>query len=207
VVKLILDGQSVEAEDGWTILETANYYGIEIPTLCHVEGLTPFSACRVCVVEMKRGNKTRLVASCSFPVEEGIVIKTNSLRVKKARNMIIELMLASTPNSRTLQCMASKYGVTSVRFKGEDRDCILCGLCVRICDEQMLGGAIGFARRGIEREVSMPFHKTPEACRECGACLYICPVCEMPCKGHMEPGELCNACLDSVQLEAFPSGD
>ncbi|HEY5527144.1 MAG TPA: 2Fe-2S iron-sulfur cluster-binding protein [Candidatus Anoxymicrobiaceae bacterium] len=207
MVKLILDGQSVEAEDGWTILETANYYGIEIPTLCHVEGLTPFSACRVCVVEMRRGNRTRLVASCSFPVEEGIEIKTNSKRVKKSRNMIIELMLASTPSSRTLQCMASKYGVTSVRFKGENRNCILCGLCVRICDEQMRGGAIGFARRGIEREVSMPFHKTPEACRECGACLYICPVCELPCKGLMEPGELCNACLDAVQLEAFPSGD
>jgi len=207
VVNLILDGQRVEAEEGWTILETAKYYGVEIPTLCHVEGLTPFSACRICVVEMRRGNRTRLVASCSFPVEEGIEIKTGSQRVKRARNMILELMLATTPNSRTLQCMASKYGVTSIRFKGEDRDCILCGLCVRICDQQMSGGAIGFARRGVEREVSMPFHKTPEACRQCGACLYICPVCELPCNGPLEPGVLCNACLDAVQLEPFPSGD
>ncbi|MHB8895403.1 MAG: 2Fe-2S iron-sulfur cluster-binding protein [Candidatus Geothermincolia bacterium] len=207
MVNLILDGQSVAAEEGWTILETAKYYGIEIPTLCHMDGLTPFSACRVCVVELKRGDRARLVASCSFPVEEGIEVKTNSLRVKKARNMIIELMLATTPNSRTLQCLASKYGVTEVRFKGEDRNCILCGLCVRICDEQMSGGAIGFARRGIEREVSMPFHKTPEACRECGACMYVCPVCELPCCGRLEPGQLCNACLDAVQLEPFPSGD
>lgn len=207
MVNLILDGQRVEAEEGWTILETAKYYGVEIPTLCHVEGLTPFSACRICVVEMRRGNRTRLVASCSFPVEEGIEIKTGSQRVKRARNMILELMLATTPNSRTLQCMASKYGVTSIRFKGEDRDCILCGLCVRICDQQMSGGAIGFARRGVEREVSMPFHKTPEACRQCGACLYICPVCELPCNGPLEPGVLCNACLDAVQLEPFPSGD
>lgn len=207
MVNLVLDGQSVVAEEGWTILETAAYYGIEIPTLCHMEGLTPFGACRVCVVEVRRGERSRLVASCSFPVEEGIEVVTGSERVKRARNMIIELMLATTPNSRTLQCMASRYGVTRIRFKGEDRNCILCGLCVRICDEQMSGGAIGFARRGIEREVSMPFHKTPEACRECGACLYVCPVCELPCQGVMKAGELCNACLDSLQLEAFPSGD
>lgn len=207
MVKLVIDGQSVEAEVGWTILETANYYGVDIPTLCYVEGLSAYSGCRVCVVELKRGERTRLVASCSFPVEEGIEVKTNSERVRKARNMIIELMLAETPNSRTLQCLASKYGVTEVRFKGEDRNCILCGLCVRMCDEQMQGGAISFAHRGIEREVSMPFHKTPEACRECGACLYICPVCELPCMGPMQPGELCNACLDAVRLEPFPSGN
>jgi NADH dehydrogenase/NADH:ubiquinone oxidoreductase subunit G len=207
VVNVRIDGQSVPAEDGWTVLETARYYGIEIPTLCHMDGLTPYSACRLCVVEIVRGKRSRLVASCSCPVEDGMEIVTGSERVKRARRMIIELMLATTPNSRTLQCLASKYGVTKVRFKGEDRRCILCGLCVRICDEQMSGGAIGFARRGVEREVSIPFHKTPEACRECGACLYVCPVCELPCMGVMEPGELCNACLDSLQIEAFPSRD
>ena len=207
MVNLILDGQKVEAEEGWTILDTAKYYGIDIPTLCYVEGLSAYSGCRICVVELKRGARSRLAASCSFPVEDGIEVKTNSQRVRRARNLIIELMLAETPNSRTLQCLASKYGVTKIRFKGEDRHCILCGLCVRMCDEQMQGGAIAFAKRGIDREVTMPFHKTPEACRQCGACLYVCPVCELPCKGPLEPGELCNACLDTVQLEPFPSGD
>jgi bidirectional [NiFe] hydrogenase diaphorase subunit len=207
VVNVRIDGQSVQAEDGWTVLETARYYGIEIPTLCYMDGLSPYSACRLCVVEIVRGKRSRLVASCSCPVEDGMEIVTGSERVKRARRMIIELMLATTPNSRTLQCLASKYGVTAIRFKGEDRRCILCGLCVRMCDEQMMAGAIGFARRGVEREVSMPFHKTPEACRECGACLYVCPVCELPCQGVMEPGELCNACLDTVQIEAFPSRD
>lgn len=202
-----IDGQSVAVEEGWTILEAARYYGVDIPTLCYMEGLSPYSACRLCVVEVERGKRSRLVASCSCPVEDGMVVVTNSERVKRARRMMIELMLATTPNSRTLQCLASKYGVTRVRFKGEDRRCILCGLCVRICDEQMSGGAIGFAKRGVERQVSMPFHKTPEACRECGACMYVCPVCELPCMGTMEPGELCNACLDSVQLDPFPSRD
>lgn len=207
MVNLVIDGQSVEAEEGWTILDAARYYGVEIPTLCYMDGLSPYSACRICVVEVIRGSRSRLVASCSCPVEEGVEVRTKSERVNKARNMIIELMLATTPNSRTLQCLASQYGVEKVRFKGEDRRCLLCGLCVRICDEQMQGGAIGFAQRGIDREVSMPFHKTPEACRQCGACLYVCPVCELPCMGTMQPGELCNACLDTVRLDPFPSRD
>jgi len=207
MIHLVIDGQRVEAEEGWTILEAARYYGIDIPTLCFKEGLSPYSACRICVVELIRGDRSKLVASCSHPVQEGIEIRTNSGRVRKARNMIIELMLATTPNSRTLQCLASKYGVKEIRFKGEDRRCILCGLCIRVCDEQMQGGALGFARRGVDREVSMPFHQTPEACRECGACMYVCPVCELPCGGPLEPGELCNACLDEVQLDPFPSRD
>ena len=206
-MKMHLDGQHVEVEEGWTILDAARYYGVDIPTLCYMDGLSTYSACRICVVEVRRGERSRLVASCSCPVEDGMVVLTGSHRVKKARKMLIELMLATTPNSRTLQCLASKYGVTEVRFEGESRNCILCGLCVRICKEQINGGAIGFAGRGVEREVSMPFHKSSEACKECGACLYICPVCELPCRGPMRPGELCNACLDTVQLEPFPSGD
>ncbi len=207
MVKLIIDSQSVEAEETWTVLEAARYYGIDIPTLCYYEGLSPTSSCRLCVVEVVRGGRSRLTASCSMPVQEGIEVRTNSERVRKARKVIIELLLASCPNSRTLQCLASKYGVTKIRFKPEDRGCILCGLCVRMCEEQMQAGAIGFVYRGVDREVAMPFHTRHEACRECGACQFICPVCEMPCQGPMQPGQLCNACLDAVQLEAFPSKD
>lgn len=195
----------MDAEEGWTILDAARYYGVEIPTLCHMDGLTPYSACRLCVVEVRRGERSRMVASCSCPVEVGMEVVTKSDRVKKARRMIIELMLATTPNSRTLQCLASEHGVTEVRFRGEDRRCILCGLCIRICDQQMRGGAIGFSQRGVDRTVSLPFHKTPEACRQCGACMYVCPVCELPCPGTLQPGELCNNCLNVVEIDAFPS--
>ena len=207
MVSFKLDDQYVEAEEGWTILDTARYYGVDVPTLCYMEGLSPYSACRLCVVEVIRGDRSRLAASCSYPVQDEIEVKTDSARVHRARNMVIELMLAETPNSKTLQCLASKYGVERVRFKGEDRHCIRCGLCVRVCKEQMGAGAIGFARRGIDREVVMPFHKTPEVCRECGACMYVCPVCELPCGGPLQPGELCNACLDAVQMAGFPAGD
>lgn len=205
MLTMTIDDQRVEAFEGWTVLEAARWYGFDIPTLCYMDGLTPYSACRLCVVEVKRGERSRLVASCSCPVEEGMVVETSTERVLKARKVILELMLATTPNSRTLQCLASKYGVTSVRFKGEDRRCILCGLCVRVCKEQMGAGAIGFAKRGVEREVLMPFHRTPELCRECGACLYVCPVCELPCPGTLEPGELCNRCLDAVGSGPYPS--
>ena len=204
MVRLRIDGQSVEAEEGWTILETACYYGVDIPTLCYDEGLSPYSACRLCTVEIISGGRSRLSASCSFPVREGIEVLTDSEKVRRARKVIIELMLASCPNSRTLQCLASRYGVTEIRFKAEDRDCLLCGLCIRMCKEQMQAGAIGFSGRGVDRQVTMPFSMKSESCRECGACLYICPICEMPCGGPMQPGELCNSCLDTVQLQAFP---
>jgi bidirectional [NiFe] hydrogenase diaphorase subunit len=207
MVELVIDGQSVKAEDGWTILDAARYYGIEIPTLCHEEGLSSYSACRLCTVEIISGGRSKLSASCSFPVKEGIEVRTNSRRVREARKIIIELMLASCPNSRTLQCLASRYGVTKMRFRAEDRGCLLCGLCIRMCREQMQAGAIGFVSRGTDRKVIMPFRTRSEQCRECGACLYICPVCELPCQGPMQPGELCNACLDTVQLEAFPCKD
>ncbi|MBN1289840.1 MAG: (2Fe-2S)-binding protein [Actinobacteria bacterium] len=204
MVKLIIDGQHIEVEDGLTVLEAAKRYGIDIPTLCHDEGLSEYGACRICMVELKKGERSSLVASCCFPVRDGIEILTDSLRVQKARKMIIELMLASCPNSRTLQCLASKYGVTRVRFKSEDRGCLLCGLCVRMCEQQMKGGAIGFAGRGVGREVAMPFHHAPAECRECGACLYICPVCELPCCGPLQPGELCNSCFENIRIEPFP---
>jgi NADH dehydrogenase/NADH:ubiquinone oxidoreductase subunit G len=89
VVTLVLDGQHVEAGEGWTILETASYYGVEIPTLCYMDGLSPYSACRLCIVEVTRGDLSRLAASCSYPVQEGIEVKTDSARVRRARNMII----------------------------------------------------------------------------------------------------------------------
>lgn len=195
MVYLIIDGVKVQAEEGSTILEVARFYGINIPTLCHHDELTPYGACRLCMVEVEDGRRRRLVASCLYPVKEGIRVKTHSERVMKGRKLILELLLARCPNSKTLQDLASQMGLEQVRFKMENEDCILCGLCVRMCAEQMGSGAIGFVGRGKKREVVTPFRVASEICRNCGACMYICPVVDLQCHGVKSPGELCNSCL------------
>jgi len=195
MVTLTIDGIKVQAEEGTTLLEVAKFYGIDIPTLCHNDELTPYGACRLCTVEVDDGIRTRLVASCHYPVKNGIKVKTHSERVIKGRKMILELLIAKCPNSKTLQDLASQMGLEKIRFKMENKDCILCGLCVRMCAEQMGSGAIGFVGRGQKREVATPFHMVSEICRNCGACMYICPVVGVQCRGIKSPGELCNSCL------------
>jgi len=195
MVTLTIDGIKVQAEEGTTLLEVAKFYGIDIPTLCHNDELTPYGACRLCTVEVDDGRRTRLVASCLYPVKNGIKVKTHSERVIKGRKMILELLIAKCPNSKTLQDIASQMGLEKIRFKMENKDCILCGLCVRMCTEQMGSGAIGFVGRGQKREVATPFHMASEICRNCGACMYICPAVGVQCRGIKSPGELCNSCL------------
>lgn len=195
MVTLTIDGVKVQAEEGSTILEVAKFYGIEIPTLCYHDELTPYGSCRLCTVEVDDGRKTRLVASCLYPVKEGIKVKTHTERLIKGRKMILELLIARCPNSKTLQDLASEIGLEQVRFKMENEDCILCGLCVRMCAEQMGIGAIGFVGRGQKREVATPFSMVSEICRNCGACMYICPAVGVQCRGIKSPGELCNSCL------------
>ena len=190
-----MNGLEVQAEEGSTLLETAKFYGLEIPTLCHNDGLTPFGGCRLCVVEIGEGLRTKLVSSCTYPVEEGLVVRTDSARVWKSRRMMIELMLAMAPGSKILQDMASQFGVTQVRFKVRDTECVMCGLCTRICAEQMDAESIGFQNRGHKRKISTPFDMRSDVCRLCGACMYICPACQLRCQGPQADTALCNGCL------------
>ena len=195
MVTLTIDGVKVQADEGITLLEVAKFYGIDIPTLCYNEELTPYGACRLCTVEVDDGRTVKLVASCLYPVKDGIRVKTHSERVIRGRKMILELLIAKCPNSKTLQDLASQMGLEEIRFKKENEDCILCGLCVRMCAEQMGSGAIGFVGRGKNREVATPFRMVSEVCRNCGACMYICPAVDVQCRGIKSPGELCNSCL------------
>jgi NADH dehydrogenase/NADH:ubiquinone oxidoreductase subunit G len=192
---LTINGTKVQAEEGSTILEVAKLYGFNIPTICYHDELTPYGACRLCMVEVDDGKRTRVVASCLYPVKEGIKVRTHTEKIVNQRKLLLELLLARCPNSKTLQDLASKMGVEQVRFKMENKECILCGLCVRMCAEQMRGGAIGFVGRGQNREVVTPFREASEVCRNCGACMYICPVVELQCRGVKSHGELCNSCL------------
>ncbi len=192
---LKLNGLEVQAEKGWTILDTAKFYGLEIPTLCWMEGLTPWGGCRLCVVEIGEGPKTKLVSSCTYPAEEGLVVHTDTKRVIQARRLMIELMLSTAPMSKEIQDLASKFGVTRQRFEPRNEECVYCGLCIRMCDEQMDARAIGFQDRGYKRKISTPFDVRSEECRLCGACMYVCPACAARCGGPNADTDLCNACL------------
>lgn len=217
MIELTIDGTKIKAEEGTTVLEAARAMGIIIPTLCYHPGLSPFGACRICMVEVVKGNRSSLEESCTLPVATGQVILTHSEKAIKARKLIIELLLASCPHSKTLQDMAANMGVNKVRFKIKDRGCILCGLCVRFCIEQMRSGGIGFVGRGTSRRVGTAFEVKPAECRSCGGCEWICPVNERSCMAgslidglcggcqNLEPVETCLVCTQCSQ-SVGPSG-
>jgi bidirectional [NiFe] hydrogenase diaphorase subunit len=193
MIRMTLNGSPVQVEEGSTVLEAARFYGIPVPTLCHEDGLTPYGACRLCVVEVGAG---RLVTSCNTRATEGLVVRTNSHRVERARRLLLELYVGTSPQSKRIQDLASAMGVRECRYEPKGESCIQCGLCVRMCAEQMMGGAIGFAGRGKDRRVARPFDQTSELCRQCGACLYVCPVCELRCQGGAADTALCSGCLN-----------
>ena len=206
MLTLRINGLDVRVEEGWTILETARFYGIEIPTFCYHDGLSAWGGCRLCVVEIGEGENTKLVSSCTYPATEGLVVRTHSRRVIAARRVLVELLLSSCPSSKTIQDLAAKLGVQKVRFKVEHEDCVYCGLCVRICAEQMGAKAIGFVNRGGKIKITTPFDRTSEVCRHCGACMYVCPACQLRCQGPEPPGVVCGSCLspEPTCLEFYP---
>ena len=196
MINLIINGAHVTIEKGSTLLEAAEFMGFPIPTLCHMEGLSPYGACRLCVVEIGEGPRAKLVTSCTYPAEEGLKVRTASDRVIRARKMILELLLASCPQSKIIQDLASKHEVRQQRFKQEYEDCILCGRCSRMCKEQMMAGAIGFQGRGEKRKLGTPFDIKSEVCRLCGGCIYVCPACQLRCT-YTEPEKaICGGCAN-----------
>ncbi len=207
MITLKINGLRVSVEEGTTLLEAARFLGFPIPTLCHMEGLSPYGACRLCVVEIGEGPKARLVSSCTYPAQEGLTVRTASERVLRARKMILELMLASCPQSKVIQDLASAHRVTQQRFRQEHEDCILCGLCVRMCKEQMMAGAIGFRGRGETRSLGTPFDAKSEQCRLCGGCIYVCPACQLRCTYTDPDKAICGGCANlsppCVEKEQF----
>jgi NADH dehydrogenase/NADH:ubiquinone oxidoreductase subunit G len=195
-MEITLNGIKIQVEDGWTLLDAAKFYGVNIPTLCYHEGLSPYGACRLCVVEIGKGDRSKLVASCLYPVKNELNVRTHSERVVKARKILVELLVARCPQSKILQDLASSMGIEKVRFSPKNDDCILCGLCIRICEEQMDAKAIGFVSRGIKRRITTPFDIKSEKCRTCGACIWICPACQLRCQGPEADTVLCSSCLN-----------
>jgi len=175
VITLTIDGQETQVEEGTTILEAAQQAGIKIPTLCYHKALSPYGACRLCLVEITQDGRKMIQASCLYKVEQGMVVETHSDRVIKNRKIMIELLLARCPDSGEIQRLAEELGVKETRIKKKNKDCTLCGLCVRMCQERMGIGAVSFVNRGSKREVKPPFETPSEICQTCGACSFICP--------------------------------
>lgn len=197
MIHLKINNIPISVPEGTTILEAAKGADIPIPTLCHHPKLTPYGGCRLCIVEVD--GIARPVTSCTTPVSDGMVVSTTSAAIEKQRRTILELILSDHPNDCmiceragdcTLQEMAYFYGISRNRFEGERRmypekdgnafisrdmeKCILCGKCVRVCDEVQGVGAIDIAYRGFSAKVCPPFGRDLE-CEFCGQCVSLCP--------------------------------
>ena len=177
LVKLTIDGQEVQACSGDTVLEVARQMGIDIPALCYHPVLGGAGACRVCMVEIVAWGRGRMVASCVYPAREGLEVYTNTEKVLKARRAVISMLLAKAPAAKAVQELAVKYGVTEPTYEPLDPEgrCILCGQCVRTCNELIKVGAVNFAYRGQERKAGTPYDSESAVCLGCGACQNLCP--------------------------------
>lgn len=180
MVTLTIDGKTIKVPEGTTLLKAAEQAGVEIPHLCAEEGIHPYGACRVCTVEVTENQRTRLQASCTYPVSEGLVVRTDTPKVLNGRKVILELLLARCPEVKAIKDFAKKWGAPKTRFTAEKTDdCILCGLCVRACRDVVGAEALTFAGRGIARVVDTPFGYHPDACVGCGLCTFVCPTGKM----------------------------
>jgi bidirectional [NiFe] hydrogenase diaphorase subunit len=176
MIHLTIDDKPIEMEQGSTILEACREYGIKIPTLCYHPALEPYGGCRLCMVELVMPKRSRLVASCVYPCEEGAVVRTHSEMVIRSRRMTAELLLAASYHTPQMLAIGEEMGVKEVRFRlPEENACVLCGLCVRACKEIVGISAISVIQRGIAKKVATPFQVASSRCIGCGTCVLICP--------------------------------
>ncbi len=200
MVTLTIDNQQVTVPEGTTILEASERLGIRIPTLCYDPRLAISGACRICSVEVD-GQKN-LITACSYPVSQGMNVRTNTSRIREARKTIVELLLANHPfeclvcernNNCELQDLAIEYGIREAKWQGEKREiemdlsstsivrnpdkCILCGKCVKVCKDVQTVYALDFTKRGFNTVVSTSFNNQLKdtICVGCGQCLLACP--------------------------------
>jgi NADH dehydrogenase/NADH:ubiquinone oxidoreductase subunit G len=170
-----IDGKEVRAAQGMTLLEAARDAGIAIPTLCHHDQLEPFGGCRLCLVETEVNGWTRLVVSCVYPAQDGLIVRTRTEKVDRIRKTLLELLLAHAPDSPALTELAAEYGADRQRFAQESSFCIHCGLCVRYCAEVKQKHAVGFIDRGIRKEISFLPEIAARECPQCRECFPLCP--------------------------------
>jgi len=199
MVNLTIDGKQITVPKTATIYEAAKDNGIHIPVLCYAKKLLPYGACRICLVEVEQ-MKGRLIPSCTTPVTEGMVVTTTSEEIVKVRKTVLEFLLVNhvvecpvcdKAGECDLQDLTYEYEVVTNRFKGEKFDlptdevnpliernmnrCVLCGKCVRVCDEVVGYGSYSFINRGFETKIATAFDRGLN-CEFCGQCVSMCPV-------------------------------
>jgi len=181
-VHLTINDMSITVPEGTSLLHTAREMGIYIPTLCFLEDLSPGGACRLCIVEISNPTRNPEVSwidsACVCPVTEGLSVRTDSPRVIRERKLILELLLSRAPRSEQIKKLAVEYGIEESPFTSADEgqsNCILCGLCIGVCNEIIGADAIGTAKRGIRKEVTSPYKIASSLCIGCLACEDVCP--------------------------------
>jgi heterodisulfide reductase subunit A len=189
-----LNGKDVQGEEGEYILQVAERYGIDIPTLCYHKALEPAGMCRLCTVELFDGRRTRFVTACNYPIWDGMEVNTDTEAVHTGRKLIVELLFSRCPHVPIIKELAEQYGLKEPRFKKENDDCILCGLCTRIC-ERMGNSAISLTGRGVDMKVDTPFHIQTDVCMACGACASVCPT------GHIKLSDITRHAITPIPSE------
>ncbi|MEI6875433.1 MAG: 2Fe-2S iron-sulfur cluster-binding protein [Spirochaetota bacterium] len=182
-----IDGKDVSVEKGSNLLLAARRAGATIPTLCHHEALKTHRACRLCLVEVRKEGKSRVLISCVYPLNnEGEEISTASPAVLEERRKVVGSLLERCPGSEPVRAIARTMGLDLPAVAATQAakptaaaptpvDCILCGLCVRACNERIGAGALAFAEKGSAASALSPFTVNAAACIGCGACAAVCP--------------------------------
>ena len=177
MITFTIDGQTVQAEEGETILDVARRGGVSIPTLCYHPAVEPYGVCRMCIVEVERRGWTKLEASCTMPARDGLIVRTSTPDIYRFRQALMGVYLSRCPNAPLIQGLAVEYGVTEPPYPTSmpEERCILCGLCVRVCHDVVGARALNFSSRGVDRFVGPPFLESAHECIGCGACSIVCP--------------------------------
>jgi NADH dehydrogenase/NADH:ubiquinone oxidoreductase subunit G len=175
-INITIDQIPCTCETGETILSVAARSGIEIPTLCHHEGLCGQGVCRVCMVEIVENGWSQMVAACIYPIQRPVSVRTDSEKVKTHRTAVISLLLAQTPDNERIEHLAKRYNVKpDERFTTQAGEkCMVCGLCVRACSS-LGSGAISTVNRGITKKIATPYEEPSPACIGCSSCANVCP--------------------------------
>ena len=177
MIRLRIDGREVEVEEGTPLLGAIEQLGINVPTLCYHRALSPYGACRLCLVEVHLPDRAPVLhASCSVAAVDGSSVHTQTERVQRTRAIVAELLLARCPDAEGIKRLALEFGIVEPRMRKRHDDCIYCGLCERMCRERMGRAVLGFSGRGSARTLEPPFRKPSDVCWACGACDFVCPV-------------------------------